>query len=275
LSLSNPSYDPRNLYLSLMKRVLTNWVYSNAEDLPISNRGLIRQMVTRLFASRRIRLVIRQSFNPETRTLGRDFPSFAHTMVGIKRLDNVQDCIDKVIEDGVPGDFIETGVWRGGTVIFMRAVLKAYGITDRRVWVADSFAGLPPPSKEKYPLDRDSTNHLSTELAIPIEEVKANFEKYDLLDDQVKFLKGWFRDTLPAAPIEKLAVMRLDGDMYESTTDALSALYPRLSVGGFVIVDDYGTGLPCRQAVHDFRDANGIKDEIIDIDGTGVYWRRG
>jgi hypothetical protein len=103
--------------------------------------------------------------------------------------------------------------------------------------------------------------------------VKRNFERYDLLDDQVRFLQGWFSETLPKAPIERLAVLRLDGDLYESTTDALVNLYDRLSPGGYVIVDDFCIPA-CRQAVHDFRQTRGIQDEIIQIDWTGVYWRR-
>src|SRR5207244_9250758 len=105
-------------------------------------------------------------------------------------------------------------------------------------------------------------------------QVKANFDRYGLLDHQVRFLKGWFRDTLPGAPIEKLAVLRLDGDMYESTMDALTNLYPKLAVGGYLIVDDDGYAPACRQAVQDYRQAHGIKEKILEIDWTGVYWHR-
>jgi O-methyltransferase len=156
----------------------------------------------------------------------------------------------------------------------MRAVLKAYEVKDRKVWVADSFEGLPPPNTDKYPADKGDIHHQLTHLAISLEEVKENFSKYGLLDEQVCFLKGWFKDALPTAPIEKLAVMRLDGDMYESTMDALKHLYPKLSVGGYVIIDDYGYIHSCRQAVHDFREANQIRDEIKLIDWSGVYWKR-
>lgn len=202
------------------------------------------------------------------------WPSTAHTMIGFDSLDRLQSCIEDVLANDVPGDFIETGVWRGGTCIFMRAMLKSHGVTDRSVWVADSFEGLPPPNAEKYPHDAGDISHTAEELAIPLEEVKSNFERYGLLDDQVHFLKGFFSDTLPDAPIEKLAVARLDGDMYESTMDALTSLYPKLSVGGYLIVDDYGAVPACRQAVHDYREANGIEEEIHSIDWTGVYWRR-
>ena len=142
-----------------------------------------------------------------------------------------------MIQNQIPGDFIETGVWRGGACILMRAVLNAYGVKDRRVWVADSFQGVPPPDLKKYPADVDSMYHTFEDLSVSFETVQRNFKKYGLLDHQVVFLKGWFKDTLPTAPMERLAVLRLDGDLYESTMIALQSLYPKLSAGGYVIID--------------------------------------
>ena len=104
--------------------------------------------------------------------------------------------------------------------------------------------------------------------------MQGNFRRYDLLDEQVQFLKGWFSDTLPTAPIDKLAVLRLDGDMYASTMDALDALYDKVSPGGYVIVDDYGAVPACAKAIHDYRDAHGVKDELVEIDWASVYWRK-
>jgi O-methyltransferase len=143
------------------------------------------------------------------------------------------------------------------------------------VWVADSFQGLPPPNPERYPVDRGDHLHTIRALAVSLDAVRENFARYGMLDDQVVFLKGWFRDTLPAAPIERLAILRLDGDLYESTTDALGALYDKVSVGGFVIVDDYGAYPSCRAATIDFRAARRITERMYDIDGSGVFWQRG
>jgi O-methyltransferase len=154
-------------------------------------------------------------------------------------------------------------------------VLKVHGISDRRVWVADSFRGLPPPAPERYPVDRGDHLHTIRALAVSLETVRENFARYGMLDEQVVFLEGWFRDTLPVAPIDKLAILRLDGDMYESTMDALAALYDKVSQGGFVIVDDYGVYPSCRAAIEDFRAARGITGRMHDIDGSGVFWRRG
>ena len=195
-------------------------------------------------------------------------------MIGSKRIDNLQFCVERALADRVAGDLIETGVWRGGSTIFMRAILKAHNVKDRRVWVADSFEGLPPPNTKKFPEDEGDELYTKEVLSVSLEEVKKNFRRYGLLDGQVKFLKGWFRDTLPDAPVQKLAVARLDGDMYESTMDALVSLYPKLSPGGFLIIDDYGGIEACRKAVHDYRGEHGIKEEIKRIDWNGVYWRR-
>ena len=213
-------------------------------------------------------------FEKNQRLEGRDWPVRAHSMIGMKRLENLRNCVSDVLKNDVPGDFIETGVWRGGACIVMRGILKAWGIANRTVWVADSFEGLPAPDTASYPDDAGLDFHTMPELAVSVEQVKANFEKYGLLDEQVKFLKGWFRDTLPDAPIGPLAILRLDGDLYESTMDALVHLYPKLSVGGWVIVDDYGCVPACAKAVGDFRKANGIEDNILEIDWTGVCWRR-
>ena len=87
----------------------------------------------------------------------------------------------------------------------------------------------------------------------------------------MRFLVGWFKDTLPRAPIEQLAVVRLDGDLYESTMDAIEVLYPKLSVGGYLIVDDMSWE-GCAKAVHEFRQQHGIREPMVPIDWTGEYW---
>lgn len=265
--------DPKDLYLNLMKLVLTNWVYGHTEvaEVPFSKTDSSAE--SGFMGNPNLQLVRRQPMDPVRRAVGDDWPPTAHTMVGFKRLDNVQHCIEDVLRNDVPGDLIETGVWRGGTAIFMRAILKAHGVADRSIWAADSFKGLPEPDAENYPADVDCNLHTQEILAVPLEEVKANFERYGLLDEQVKFLEGWFKDTLPAAPMEKLAVMRLDGDMYQSTMDALVSLYPKLSVGGYVIIDDFQIEA-CAQAVHDFRKTQGIEDEIREVDWLASFWQR-
>jgi O-methyltransferase len=218
--------------------------------------------------------MVRPAGDPSARAEGRDWPPMAETMVGDARLRNVADLCAAALRDGVPGDFIETGVWRGGVTILMRAVLAAAGDTERTVWAADSFEGLPVPDGERYPADASLDWSGVKTLKVGADAVRANFERYGLLDDQVRFLEGWFCDTLPDAPIEQLAVLRLDGDLYQSTIDALVALEPKVSSGGYVIVDDYGGWESCRAAVEDYRATNGITAPIATVDWTGAWWQK-
>jgi hypothetical protein len=185
-------------------------------------------------------------------------------MIGMERLQNIRACVESVIDRDVPGDLIETGVWRGGAAIFMRALLKVRAVHDRIVFAADSYQGLPSPNAGRYPADRNRNLSKYRFLAVPLEEVQQNFEKFGLLDEQVQFVKGWFRDTLPTLADRTWSVIRLDGDLYESTINGLEYLYPNLSPGGYVIVDDYGMAM-CRKAVHDYRDENGIEEEMRPI----------
>jgi hypothetical protein len=246
---------PQKLYLDLLKGCLTRLLFPdccvNTQLLPTGQ------------------------FDAEARRNGQDWPHEAETMVGIKRLNNVEHCVSDVLRRGVHGDLVETGVWRGGASILMRAVLKAYGDTTRCVWVVDSFEGLPRANPDSCPADgEDRLADFNDYLGVPLEKVQANFERYNLLDEQVRFLKGWFRDTLPTAPISQIAVLRLDGDMYESTMDAFNHLYDKVQVGGYIIVDDYGALANCRAAVHDFRDSRNVTDPLQAIDWTGVFWQR-
>jgi O-methyltransferase len=207
------------------------------------------------------------------RYIGRDWPANGTTMVGRARLDNLEYCIDTLLADEIPGDLIETGVWRGGATIFMRALLDLRGYRDRVVWAADSFAGLPEPDTAKYPADTGDAHYTVDFLMASLEEVKRHFARFDVPTDRVRFLPGWFCDTLPTLSREQWSLIRLDGDMYESTMLGLRELYPRLSPGGFIVIDDYGAVEGCRLAIQDFRAESEICEELVEIDWTGVYWR--
>lgn len=263
-----------NLYLELMKNCLTNIIYGEDELIPASPSSFIKRSIVRAFRTAGITLARANAYSYEDRAKGLDWPPFAHTMIGLARLNNIQHCAEEILLRKIPGDLIETGVWRGGATIFMRAILKAYNVNDRNVWVADSFEGLPVPDAEKYPQDKGDLHHTRDQLVVSIDAVKKNFQKYDLLDGQVRFLKGWFKDTLLSADIKKLALIHLDGDMYQSTMDAMENLYPKLSIGGYVIVDDWGAVAACRQAIEDYRLKHGITEIISPIDEKGIYWKR-
>lgn len=274
------------LYLDLMKKCLLASIYDeNAwyvlgsldRKKSSSLKEWAKSLVVRAAWAKGLLIVKPRQLQPDDDNWG----LFSYTMIGLARLNNIQDCVEDVIRNGVEGDLIETGVWRGGATIFMRAILKAYGVTDRTVWVADSFEGLPPMTGKDAtysaePVDVSDLNDggpLGLALAVPLDRVKENFAKFALLDNQVRFLKGWFQDTLPVAPIKKLSILRLDGDMYQSTMDSLNALYGKVSAGGYVIVDDYNCWPHCKDAVDDFRKAHGISEEIIKIDRFAVYWK--
>jgi len=266
-----------DLYLDLMAKVLTRFGFEGRNVTvklpPRSYESFLWDLILTNLDNRDVRLVERAEFDSSRREEGRDWPIDAETMIGMKRLANLRSCVESVIAESIPGDLIETGVWRGGATIYMRAILKVYEVTNRTVWVADSFEGLPKPDT-RFSADAGDQHHLRKELAISVEDVRDNFRRYDLLDDQVKFLVGWFAHTLPTAPIDQLAVLRLDGDMYVSTMDALNALYHKVNVGGYVIVDDYGAVPACAQAVDDFRAEHGIISPLETIDWTGAFWRK-
>lgn len=247
-----------DLYIGLLKRVLTNTLFGEEPDADQTDEfGFVHKFIRHYISGQAI------------------------SMLPMTRMDNLQACVEDVIARGVPGDLIETGVWRGGATILMRAVLRAHGISDRKVWVADSFEGMPAPDPEKYPIEAKAHNGTVMKrnfknFAAGLEEVRSNFAAFGLLDGQVTFLKGWFKDTLPTVPISRLAIMRLDGDYYESTMDALTNLYDKLSPGGYAIIDDYGedSWTYCRRAVDEFRREHGITEPMISVDSKCYYWQR-
>lgn len=198
----------------------------------------------------------------------------ALTMCGEASVRHLLGALETIVAEGVPGDLLEAGVWRGGLPIIMRAFLRVRDLADRRVWVADSFVGLPSAPDDP----RDRVAYVLMEpivhLAVSRAEVEQAFAFFGLLDAQVCFLEGWFADTLARAPIERLALIRLDGDFFESTMTSLEALYPKLSRGGYLIVDDYNLPLGCKDAVDEYRARHGISAPMESINPQAVFWRK-
>jgi len=246
----------RAKYIDLMIKILVNSIYEDP-GIPGSYNG-------------------HEAYDERRRAVGGDWPRTAHTMVGVARLNNLKDLVERTIREEVPGDYIETGVWRGGCCILMRAILSTYDDRQRKVYVADSFEGLPAPKPETYPADADDPPFLRhPALTVSEAQVRKNFTKYGLLDNQVVFIRGFFSDTLPELAAQTFALLRLDGDMYESTIVALESLYPKLSSGGYIIIDDYGAVEGCRKAVDDYRARHSIDAPLNVIDWGGVWWRKG
>lgn len=246
----------RARYIDLLERTLKNSIYGESA------------------IETRLRAIMQRIRHPYlTRKGVSRWPAKAHSMMPSGRLHSLRERVEAVLKENIPGDLIETGVWRGGACILMRGILASYGDSGRKVFVADSFEGLPRPDP-KYRADRRDRLYSFAELAVSEAEVRENFAKYDLLDDRVVFVKGFFKDTLHGIDSDRFALIRLDGDMYESTMDALTALYDKLSPGGFAIIDDYGGLSACRKAVHDFLDARALKPEINRVDASCVWWRK-
>jgi O-methyltransferase len=198
------------------------------------------------------------------RAAGMDWPLHGLTMVGLRRLDDLQACLESIVADGVAGDVIEAGCWRGGASIFMRATLDSLG-EDRGLVVADSFQGFPEGAEEQL-TGFDF-------LAVGLEEVRASFRRLGV-GERVEFVPGFFEQSLAPLVGRRWALVRLDADTYEPTRAALHALYPGLTVGGYLVLDDYGSFEGCRRAVDEFRAEYGISEPLEQVDFTCWRWRR-
>jgi hypothetical protein len=275
----DPAAAPRQRYLWLLKRALVNLLYVE-HDLRLDflmgeGRAMQGLELSRALRDIRARDPQRSQAVIDGKWAGDEPKPRSHTMVGLLRLNNLERCAEAVFRDGVPGDFMEAGVCQGGAAIFLRALQAAHGQPDRAVWLADSFQGVPPSTAAedaRYGLKLEEPH--APWLAFDLETVREHFRRYDLLGPQVRFLAGWLEDTLPAAPIGDLALLRLDVDLYSSTATALDCLYDRVSPGGFVIVDDYGALQCCRDAVDAFRARRGIATPLRWVDHSGVFWRK-
>jgi hypothetical protein len=257
----------RRAYLDLLKLCLCDLAGSSTTSV----RGLAHGRV----ASREL-----SGDELSLRADGGDWPAHGLTMIGLRRLDDLQACVERIAADGVEGDLIEAGCWRGGASILMRATLDSLGASDRTVWAADSFAGFQGAGASS---DRGEDEPETVEpylaafdfLAAPLEEVRASFARLGL-EQGVRFVEGFFEDTLPALRTEaaRWSLVRLDADTYGPTMLALRCLYPALSAGGYLIVDDYGDVTECRAAVDRFRDQHAIREPLEWIDSSCVRWRR-
>jgi hypothetical protein len=252
LALDNP-------YLDLLKRAVSNYLYFGG-DTPFDHFE-IADFYER---GEEMKAVVPETFLP-------------HSLLAAPKLNALQSMLFDIAANNVPGDLVEAGIYKGGTVIFMRGFLKAYGITDRIVWGADSFEGIPMSTT--YAHMNDPVDQWRHRFVAGLESVQTTMRRYGMLDEQVRLLKGYFADSLPNAPFTQLALARLDADSYESTMDALEHLYPKMATGGYVIIDDWNLE-KCRQAVHDYRAIHGIGDPIHYVMGTKypqsgyeAFWR--
>ena len=254
--------NTKELYLNFIKRVLTDTLFDRNVTIEflktkkIPNDDILKELLSKPITTHRL--------------TGHDWTADSHTMIGMKRMDNLHECLDYVRINNIEGDIIETGVWRGGAMIFAKLYCKLYNM-DKKIFVSDSFIGLPPP---EHPEDNGDVHHTFDFLRVSLNDVIENFKLYDALDDSVIFLEGWFSDTLPNNnDIGKLSILRMDGDMYKSTMDVFDSLYDKVVKNGHVIIDDYC--IPnCRRATEHFRADKNITSELNIIDHCGVFWKK-
>ena len=277
------TYNIKIKYLELIKKSIIAEFYPFTYlgvDHPTSNslKRIIKKVILSLLSKKG--LSIKKDITSDDFENGSKRSSLSFSMVGKKRLNNVHELIDKIYKNKIEGDFLEAGIWRGGVVIFMKACLFAYNDSSRKIWGIDSFKGFPSLDLKNFPEDSIFEKILNKwnrqEMIVSKKEVIDNIKKFDLFDKQIELLEGWFSDILyNDNEIKKLSLCRIDGDLYQSTYEALVGLYPKISSGGYVIIDDYG--LPsgaCKKAVDRFRKENNINSELVKIDWVGVYWKK-
>lgn len=188
------------------------------------------------------------------------------TLLTKGQLDLIDDLLTGIKDRAIPGDCIEAGVWRGGAVIAMRAMLDELGLADRQLIAADSFTGIPPSTRFRHdPVDLWPDRWIAS-----LDEVRANIAAAEMDDGRIELLEGLFVDTLPGLAARQFAFIRLDSDSHDSVTDSLEALYPLLSPGGVIVIDDWHL-IGCRLAVDSYRAANGITAPITVTAGNG-FW---
>lgn len=276
----NHAGSPEEMYLELMRRALTRHNMERYQTvMPANPYGFVFNWKVGL-ADRVNHLLRKFGFEiaktsvpaSKVREMGQDWPLNAETMIGIRRLEHLHFAMHKLSSDKITGSFMETGVWRGGACIYMAAFCKVYQ-NDNEIIAADSFRGLPAPDPENEKEDQESKWHEIPYLSVSLEDVKRNFLDYGLLGKNLRFVPGFFSETLPSLDVREIALLRLDGDMYSSTIDVLENMYDRVVEGGFVIVDDYRLA-SAQSAVHDFLEERGINPTLEKIDEDAIFWRK-
>ena len=227
------------------------------------------------------KIIINSVYHPKQEvTEGRVWPEFPTlSMIGMPRLNNIENLALKCISNKIKGDFIEAGIWKGGAIALMTGILNITKTDNRRVIGVDSFEGIPPAKPEIYPADLAHIGCENIEILAnnSIEEVYGYLERLGLLrNNNVRLIKGWFCDALPLLvnSTPSFALVRLDGDTYESTIQCLENLEPCTTKGGYIIVDDYYSWSGCRQATDDYRQKMGITSPLITVDWTCAYWKK-
>lgn len=200
------------------------------------------------------------------------------TQTSQERIVALARAVEYVVGNGLPGDLVECGVWKGGSAMVMLLTLLELGATDRDLHLFDTYAGMPEPqavdadlkgkpAMDDYRAQMIDENTSGFNLA-PLEEVRENVLCLGYPEERIHFIKGKVEDTLPDQAPERIALLRLDTDWYSSTRHELEHLYPRLVQGGILIIDDYGHYRGARQAVDEYIEEKGLRLYLSRIDYT-------
>ncbi len=204
----------------------------------------------------------------------------ADTMTSIERMYALYQATRHVIDRNIPGDLAECGVWRGGSVMLMASTLLSLRCTDRTIWLYDTFNGVTPPADDDV---QEMSGRKASDILAERERsvadpfwgiasrslVETNLARTGYPLDRFRFVEGDILSTLPATAPDRLALVRLDTDWYASTRHELQHLYPRLSPGGVLIIDDYGYWRGARKATDEYFAATGDRPLLHRIDYTG------
>jgi hypothetical protein len=176
----------------------------------------------------------------------------------------------QTLRDKVPGTFVECGVAHGGSALLLALLLKGTGESARKLWLFDTFAGLPEGS-ERDPDRQEHAEWVGERLRGPLPAIRALFRRFGVVD-LMHPVEGMYQDTMPGLALPPIAFLHLDSDWYDSTMTCLTHMWPHITPGGYVQIDDYGSYKGCCQAVHDYFGAD--QPALHRIDSHGVWLRK-
>ncbi|MFE9362445.1 TylF/MycF/NovP-related O-methyltransferase [Streptomyces sp. NPDC006978] len=197
-----------------------------------------------------------------------------YTMTSPERLNAFVLATRHIVRHGIPGDIVECGVWRGGSMQACAKTLLSLGETDRDLYLFDTYEGMTPPTAEDLRRDgRPAQELLDAQgrdrpiwAVASLEDVRAGFEQVPYPEDRVHYVRGKVEDTVPEQAPEQISILRLDTDWYASTKHELTHLYSRLVSGGVLLIDDYGYWQGSRQAVDEFLEETGEQLLLLRMD---------
>lgn len=203
----------------------------------------------------------------------------AVTMTSPERIFALITAVVYVCENDIPGDFVECGVWKGGSSAAIAKTLVHLQATDRTLWMYDTFDGMSEPTAADVDFlgqtadqlldQQDIAESTSVWCRSPLDEVKSTMQATGFPQEQIRFVQGRVEETLPQDSPSRVALLRLDTDWYESTKCELEILFPNMSSGGVLIIDDYGHWQGCRKAVDEYFADHHISMLLNRIDYTG------